>query len=199
MNKLVNFIFSLRKPKLVILAGSGKEIVQQVLKPRFKTTKDVLVIESNLENIEEIKFLIKNSSLPVLALNQTSDVSFEKIKTLVQAMPSQGFLILNFNEEVIGKIKELGFLSFLTFGFDEKADFYASDVKINGGTNFKINYKGNSVPIWLEQSRGEEQIPGVLATAAAATIFGLNLVEVSEALKTPDPPSSFDFGRASKN
>lgn len=190
MNKLVNFIFSLRKPKLVIVSGSNsqriKENIQQVLKPYLKTIKEVLVIESNLENIEEIKFLIKNSSLPVLALNQTSDVSFEKIKTLVQAMPSQGFLILNFNEEVIGKIKELGFLSFLTFGFDERADFSASDIKINGGINFKINYKGNIVPIWLEQSKGEEQIPAALAAAAIGTIFGLNLVEISQALKTPD-------------
>jgi len=187
MNKLVNFIFSLRKPKLIIVSGSNsqkiKENIQQVLKPYLKTIKEVLVIESNLENIEEIKFLMKNSSLPVLTLN---NVPFEKIKAVTGEMPSQGFLILKFDEEIIKRLKEETPLSFLSFGFDERADFSASDIRINGGVNFKINYKGNIVPVWLDKSKGEEQIPFVLETAAVGTVLGLNLIEISQALKTPD-------------
>lgn len=187
MNKISNIIFSLRKPKLVIVSGSNsravKENIQQVLKPYPATIKEALVIENNLENIEEIKFLMKNSSLPVLALN---DVPFEKIKPLINEMPNQGFLILKFNEEIVKRLKEETSLSFLSFGFNERADFSASDININGGVNFKINYKGNIVPVWLEKSKGEEQIPFVLEAAAAGTVLGLNLVEISQAFKTPD-------------
>ena len=70
-----------------------------------------------------------------------------------------------------------------TFGFQEEADFRASDIKINGGLNFKINYKGNTVPVWLEVPFNKEHVYAALATAAAGEVLDLNLVEISEALK----------------
>jgi len=187
MNKISDILFSLRKPKVVIVSGSNsqmvKENIQQVLKPYFTTIKEALVIENNLENIKEIKFLMNNSPLPVLAL---SDVPFEKIKAVINEMPKQGFLILKFDEEIVKRLKEETSVSFLSFGFDKRADFSASDININGGVNFKINHKGNIIPVWLEKSKGEEQIPFVLEAAAVGTVLGLNLIEVSQAFKTPD-------------
>jgi len=190
MNEFSNLFPQEKKSKTIILAGLNtqiiKETTERVLRPYFKNDEEFLVIINNLENTEDVKFLFQKSSFPVLVLNQVSDISVEKIKILAEAMLGQGFLIINSGEETIRQIKEGILVPVLSFGFEEKSDFYASDVKINGGINFKINYKGNSVPIWLEKSKWEEQIIGALAIVAIATVFGLNLVEISEALKTPD-------------
>ena len=190
MDKLSNFFTLLKKPKAIILSGPDsriiKETAERILGPHLKKDEDVLIVENNLESTEEVKIILQKSSFPVLVLNQTGEVSLEKIKALTEAMSGKGFLIVNSDEETIRQIREMSPVPVLSFGFELRSDFYASDIRINGGINFKINHKGSSVPIWLEKSKWEEKMTGALALVAIATVFGFNLVEISEALKTPD-------------
>lgn len=97
-------------------------------------------------------------------------------------LSTKKYLILNFDENSIQKLKEKTSAKILTFGFQEGADFQASDVKQNDRTNLKINHQGNIVPIWLGGTFSQREIYSVLATVAVGTIFGLNLVEISQAL-----------------
>jgi len=99
-------------------------------------------------------------------------------------LPIGRYLILNYDQENIRKIKENNPDKVLTFGFQEGADFRASDLKINGGINFKINYKENIVPFWLKGGDDKNQIYAALAAACVGTIFDLNLVEISQALRS---------------
>jgi len=92
------------------------------------------------------------------------------------------YLILNHDED-IQKLKENNPAKALTFGFQEGADFRASDLKINGGINFKINYKKNVVPVWLIGGRDKNQVYAALAAACVGTIFNLNLVKISQSLR----------------
>jgi len=198
--------FLLKKPKTVIVLGNGracaKEAIFQVLRDHFKIPKEILIFDSDLKNakeIEKINFLIKNSSLPILVITHFSDIPPDKdffasekeetkeIRKLAKSMPSFGYLVLNFDDETVREIKDETNLNEITFGFQERADFYASDIKINGGTNFKINYKGNVVPAWLNRTFGKEQIYSALAAAVVGTIFDLNLVEISQSLKNYKP------------
>jgi len=198
---MLNFISKLkflsRRPKVVVVTGNGrqtaKEAIFQVLSSHFKVGQEVLILETDLQDVEEIKFYLKNSSLPVLVVSHLGDIppdkiffageKNEKIRKLAKTMPSQGFLVLNFDDETVREIKDVTNLNELTFGFQERTDFKASDIKLNGGTNFKINYKGYVVPVWLDKLFGKEQIYSALAAASCGSIFGLNLVEVSQALK----------------
>lgn len=163
---------------------------------------------------EKLKFLIKHSSLPILVVTHVGDIPFDKpsqvlsnkiwegkdffageiektieIRKLAKSLPSRGYLILNFDDETVREIKDETNLRELSFGFQEGADFQATDIKLNNGTNFKINYKGSIVPVWLAPTPkfgvgvGKEQIYSALAATAVGTIFGLNLVEISQALK----------------
>ncbi len=193
----IKFIF--KKPKVVIVTGEGracvKEAIFQVLKQYFNVGKEILIFDSDLENTEEFNFLIKNSSLPILVVSHISDIPSDKdffagdrektaeIQKIAKAMPASGFLVLNFDDEMFRELNTLTNLKTLTFGFQEGADFRVSDVKLNHGTNFKINYKGNIVPVWLEKVFGKKQIYSALAATCVGTIFDLNLVEISQALK----------------
>jgi len=93
------------------------------------------------------------------------------------------YLVLN-GDELADRPRREG-LSTLTFGFQQGADFQVSDLRQNGCgyLNFKINHKGSIVPFWLEKYSGKEQIYAALTAIAVGTIFGLNLVEISQALK----------------
>ncbi len=160
--------------------------------------KEILICEVNLENsgiFEDFKFLIRKSQLPILIITHFGDIPPDKdffagerkdmaqIKKLAKILPHYGHLILNFDDETVREIKEETNLKEITFGFQEGADFRATDINLNPGTNFKINYKGNTVPIWLEKIFGKEQIYSALGAAVVGTIFGLNLVEISNILK----------------
>lgn len=74
----------------------------------------------------------------------------------------------------------------ITFGFQWNADFQVSDIKQTSDyTNFKINYQGNVVPIWLDGAFAQKEISAVLTAIIIGTIFNLNLVEISQKLKSP--------------
>jgi len=176
--------------KTVVIFGENSETIkhalEKILKPHLQEKEEVLTIEGNLENIEEIRSSFQGSSFLVLVLNQLKDFSIEKIKPVVEAMAGQGFLLVNSEKQTIGQMKGSISVPVLSFGLEEGLDFYASDLKVNGGINFKMNYLGKSVPIWLEKSKWGDKMSGALAVVAVATVFGLNLVEISEALKGPD-------------
>lgn len=189
MDLLSKLKFILRKPRLIVAVGSGrasdKEAILQVLKQYPRTAGNILVSESDLkspQDAEELKFLIHNSSLFVLALSHVEGTT-EKIQNLSKITPTQAWFVLNSDEDAVRETVNDTDWKILTFGFQEKSDIRATDVNVNGGTNFKINYKGSTVPVWLEQSLAREEIYPVLAGVCVGIIFGLNLIEISRALK----------------
>ena len=188
--------FLWRKPKVILVAGEKrkpiKEAIEQVLKQYSRARKDTSLFEADLKGekeIEKFKFLAKKSSLFVLVVGYLSDFPKERenIEELVKILPPQSRLVLNFDEEAIKGIKSKANLEETTFGFEEGADFRASDINFSDGANFKINYKGNAVPVWLEKVFEKERISSVLAAVCVAAIFDLNLVEISQALKNYRP------------
>lgn len=202
MNFLSKIKFLLKKPKVIIVTGEGragaKEAIFQVLKPYFKIGDEILILEADLTNSSDLvrnSVFLERSPLPVLVVTQIGDIPFDKnffagerektlsIRKLSKFLPSHGHLILNFDDETVREIKDETNLKEITFGFQEGADFQVSDIKLNSGTNFKLNYKGNIVPVWLERVFGKEQIYSALAAAVVGTILDLNLVEISQALK----------------
>ncbi len=202
MNIFTKIKFFWRKPKVVIIAGNGrqaaKEAIWQVLSRYFKIGKDVLIFEAEPEDAEKLKFLIKKSSAPVLVVTHIGGIPSEsdrdfftgdkektiEFRKLAKILPTYGFLVLNFDDEAVREIKNETNSKELTFGFQEGADFQATDINVQeNNTNFKINYKGNVVPFWLEKPFGKEQIYAALSAAAVGTAFNLNLIEISQALK----------------
>ncbi|MDP2967140.1 MAG: Mur ligase family protein [bacterium] len=198
MNKIFNKIkFFLRKPKVVIVIGESeenksssspfavarerqkmvKEAIFQVLKQYFKLDKDVLIFETEEKEINKFAFYLKNSKLPILVITGINDIY------LVKNLPVNTHFVLNYDDEKAKEINNLDNFKTMKFGFKEENDIFVSDIKENGGTNFKVNYDGKSVPFWLDGLLGQEQIYAILAAISVGTILGLNLVEISQSFK----------------
>jgi UDP-N-acetylmuramyl pentapeptide synthase len=197
MNK---FSFFFKRPKVVVVAGNGracaKEAIFQILKPHFRVGKEILLLDAD----KKCEFFLKRSNLPILVVTHVGEYHTDKelfaeepaavseAEKLAAVLPKRGFLILNFDDETVRELKNHTPTHSLTFGFGTKADIRATDVVLTHlpdiGINFKINYQGNTVPIWLEKTFGKEQVYSALAAAVTGELLDLNLVEISEALKT---------------
>ena len=152
MNIVEKIKFTLQKPKVIVLANGNQELVKKAIS---------LVLKHSLKFQREV-FITDRQEIADLSIGR--------------------YLILNYDEGNTQKIKEKNPDTVLTFGFQPGADFRASDLKINGGINFKINYKENVVPVWLKESGDKNQVYATLAAACVGTIFDLNLVEISQSL-----------------
>ena len=201
-------IFLLKRPEIIIVIGRGSktatEAIFQTLKQfkrvgkRISLNNDILIFDLETKNIEKFKFFIKKSRKAVLIITHIGDVppdvnffDGEKIKgleELVGSLKSKDSLILNFDDETVRGLKSKSEADLFTFGFQEMANFQATDYVITQfpsiGINFKINFQGNVIPVWLKGIFGKEQVYSVLACSACGHAFGLNLLEVSRALKS---------------
>jgi len=157
MNILEKIILLFKKPRIVVLAENDREriegIAATIAGSRFRIQREVLFA-----------------------------ADLEKTK-----LSSRECLVYNFDKEGLRKIREKApETKLLTFGFQEGADFQASDLRQgeeDKSSSFKINYQGKIVPVWLEGSPTREEIYSVLAASAIGVLLGLNLVEISQALK----------------
>jgi len=229
MNIFDKLKFIFKRPKVVIVTGEGRACAAEAIRKVLKQDKNkILIIEAEPQKVDDLEFLVKKSSLPILVVTHIGDIPVDPVRNpdrisstnpplkrylnreisngvdkdffagprektkeiikLAKILPTQGFLILNFDDETVREIKDTNPSTtpshILTFGFQEGADFLASDIILNTGTNFKINYKGNIVPVWLEKLFGKEQIYSALAAAGVGVIFDLNLVEISQSFQS---------------
>ncbi|MFA5878010.1 MAG: Mur ligase family protein [Candidatus Staskawiczbacteria bacterium] len=198
--------------------GRTSDMIWQVLSTSFIVKKfvnkipnlfdvasnEVFIIETDFKNEVLSKSLVdlaKSSELAILIATNTGEMIADadqivgnkedatKINNFIPTMPSNSYLILNFDDPEVKKAGDGNNIKTITFGFQEGADLKASDVHTNTGTNYKINYKGNTIPIWQEKLFGKEYIYGGLAVGCVGIALGLNFVEISAKLKGCEPYS----------
>jgi UDP-N-acetylmuramoyl-tripeptide--D-alanyl-D-alanine ligase len=202
MNLIKKIIFIFKRPSLVLVTGKGRscaaQAVTQALNPYSEKGK-IKIFESDLSEPRDVKkfsFLLRRSKLPILVVTHIGDIPADKdffagerketvqIRKLAKILPKRAYLILNFDDETVREIGNESSAQSLTYGFQKRADFRASDINLNlTGTNFKINYDGNIVPFWLKNIFGKEQIYSVLTAICLGVVKNVNMVEISQALK----------------
>ena len=207
MSFLSKVNFSLKRPKIIIIIGNDRvcatEAVYQALGENLKVKKitdkedlpflkkdEILIFQTSFPDIscfKKLEFLIKKSSLPILIITHLTDTSLstktQEIAELIKALPIFGYLVLNSDDEAVREINGFSNLNALTFGLREASGFQASDIKINDGINFKLNYKGNIIPVRLPYLFEKEQIYPILAVFCVVIILNLNLIKITENLK----------------
>ena len=171
---------------------------------------EILVLEYGADrprDIEKLTRIVQPQIGVVTALGEMpvhvefysglEEVAKEKAK-LIQALPSDGLAILNHDDEVIYDMKDLIKATVKTFGFEKNADIRASDTSyfidngnyglLGAGISFKLGYEKNIIPFRLANALGRHQIYAALAATAAGLYFGMNLVEISQALEKMEFP-----------
>ncbi len=154
--------------------------------------RGIIVIPSCEEELLNMLKIIPNHKIKAIIFNSTKELpedystpaasrSFETAKSILGKKAHKNIFLINIDD---GELKRVANSGSLTFGFDEKARLRASDIMIGGeGTNFKLNFEGKVIPVWLNKIFGREQIYASLVAIGTAFIFGINPLEASQNLK----------------
>ncbi|MDP3948426.1 MAG: Mur ligase family protein [bacterium] len=120
------------------------------------------------------------------------EVAREKSR-LIEQLPSAGFAILNYDDETVMSLKDRTRAHVVTFGFQRGAETrimnFGNAVEEGkpAGISFKMEYGGSSVPVKINGAIGRVQAYAAGAAATVGLIFGINLIKISEALKSYKP------------
>jgi UDP-N-acetylmuramoyl-tripeptide--D-alanyl-D-alanine ligase len=173
---------------------------KKLLLARDKNYPEVLVLEMGADKPGDIEYLTEIAPCKVGVLTFISHAHTEFFKTIkkiaqekriiISHLKQDGFAVMNFDNEMVMQNIVATKAEVLTYGFKEGADLRATDVNLikdaqtgwPSGLNFKVLYKGNVVPVFLPGVISKSSISAALAGLAVGTIFGVNLVEGSQAL-----------------
>jgi UDP-N-acetylmuramoyl-tripeptide--D-alanyl-D-alanine ligase len=176
----------------------------KLLAHRAADYPEILVLEMGADKPGDIAYLTDIAPCKVGVLTYISHAHTEYFKTLKKIAQEKRVIVSHLNEDnfaVVNFDNELAMQNsktkaeFISFGFNEGADFQATDVNIicdentgwPSGLNFKVNHKGSFVPVYLPGAVAEHLIPAALAGMAIGHIFGVNLVDAAAALRALAP------------
>ncbi len=98
---------------------------------------------------------------------------------LLEALPSDGRAILNFDDSRVIKMAEKAGCPIISYGSSKFFDFYASNIKVTKkGTSFEVNFKENKKLIKKKinlQLLGEHFAQEAMAALATARVLGVSL------------------------
>jgi len=174
---------------------------------------EILILEMGADRPGDIKYLtgfiksnigiITDVSLSHIEFfKNINEISKEK-GTLVRELKENNLAIINIDNSNVAKLKEQIKTNLITIGFSKEADMQATDpafvysdendnLNIKNreikGLSFKLNYKGTTIPVRLNNVLAKHQIYATLAATATGVSLGLNLVEIGAALENFSSP-----------
>lgn len=175
-----------------------------LLKLIYVNYPQVLVLELSSDRPGDIAYLVNllgNINVGVVTAIGISHLEFfsnpenlakEKL-FLIKKLHQKSAAVLNFDSPRVFEGQSQTKAEVMGYGFNPQAQVLASDFQLirsegSWGVNFKLHYQGTVVPFFLPKALGKPAVYASLAAAAVGLRFGLNLVEVSEALKFFTPP-----------
>lgn len=177
---------------------------------------EYLVLEMGADKPNDLSYLLKIAPNQVGVLTAISPVhlsNFENLDQLknekykvIRNLKEKGTAILNNDDEEVIKIIPEIKGELITYGIETDAVIKAQDIAYSGleqalcdpqsqwdcnewGTSFTVSYKEDKIPIFLLNALGKQHVYAALAAVAVGISQNMNLVEISNALKTyiPEP------------
>jgi len=185
----------------------------RILFPKRSAYPEILVLEYGADRPGDLRYLLEVARPNISVITAVGDmpvhvefyagpeeVAREKSR-LIECLPAAGFAILNYDDETVMDLKDRTRAHLMTFGFAKGAETQVVTFENRSeedpstslgarkplGIAFKLEYGGNSVPVRLEGIFGKAQAYASAAAAAVGLIFGMNLIKISEALRSYRP------------
>ena len=173
---------------------------------RQRKYPEILVLEMAVDRPGDMNYLTNLAPCKIGVITGIGPVHLEFFKTIerivreksvmISHLDKNGWAILNCDNEYVAEMDKLTRARIITYGIiNNNADIKASEIIVseseNGkisGLSFKLSYKGSTVPVLLPNILGEHLIYAALSAAAIGQVYGLNLVDIAQALKTFKAP-----------
>lgn len=177
-------------------------LVMIILKTNYPK---ILILEMGADKPDDIQYLIGFVPIKIGVLTAIGefpvhleffpekDRLIEEKAALIKSLPQNGLAVLNYDDLSVRMMRDnvpRG-VKIVNYGFGQGADLRIMnyELKIHNleeedfGISFKLEYERSLVPIRLKKCLGKQQAYAAAAAAAVGLNFGLNLVDISVALK----------------
>jgi UDP-N-acetylmuramoyl-tripeptide--D-alanyl-D-alanine ligase len=176
------FVWPHQYPEWLILeVGVGKP--DDMKKTASWLFTDAVIITARGETPPHIEFFSSHKHL------------VEEKSQLIKTLKSDGLLVLNADDKIVLEMKTKSKCRSVTYGFEEGADILGSDDKIffndknePAGVIFRVDEKGNSLPVIIEGVFGRNHIYASLAALALSSGLKFNMLDAANSLKNYDVP-----------
>ena len=179
----------------------------RLLLKRDEEYPEILVLEMAANQPGDIEKLLQITTCHIGLVTAVSPAHLKFFKTVkkvaqekrlvVSHLKKTDYAILNRDDVEVFDMAKKTDAEVVTFGFHPEADVRTSDMSVRlssddkkwpEGIYFKVIYKGSIVPMYLPGIIGEHSVYRASAAIAIALVFGMNLVEISTALKNVSMP-----------
>jgi len=189
---------SISKWLLIIFSGI------KLILTKDKNYPDIIILEMGADRPGNIKYLTDLAPCKIGILTNISQSHIEyfgSIKKILKEkeiilthLKKKGFAVLNGDDENIRSVKGKIKCDSITYGFGDDVDVRAIELDVDNsiiagkktsikGINFKVQHKGNIVPVTLPHILGKQHIYAALAGVAVGVANGMNVIDISEALR----------------
>lgn len=180
--------------------------VLKMLIIRDKNYPEVLVLEMGIDRPGDMDYLNSIVKCQIGVVTAVGSVHLEYFKNknalqkekakLIASVVKDGWSIVNYDDEETRKMMDISKARIISYGFDKQAKLVASDLIFSygdggdkfQGISFKLSYNGANVPVHIPDALGRGVVYSALAGAAVGLSHGMNLLEISQALKNYKSP-----------
>ena len=171
----------------------------------FPKYPEVLVLELGVDRAGDMKYfmsfiepkvgIVTNVSHSHIEFFKTVENIAKEKKVLTDSVMSDGFAILNADDESTVSMRQSTLAQVLLFGQNENANVSFSNLIYNyddgkpAGISFKLSYEGNTIPIRLRNILAKHYVYAALAAIATGVTFKMNLFDIAKALESFRSPA----------
>lgn len=163
------------------------------------TYPEMLILEMGVDHPGDMDYLtsIAKPSRAIITrlgrahaefFSSVNELHQEKLK-LARALSEDGILIYNFEDEILRSACSDFKVRMISYGVSVGADVQATNISLHisidtteVGMTFKLEYDGSVVPVFIPGLISRPSLLAALAAAAIGFSYGLNGIEVSDAL-----------------
>ncbi|MBD3360917.1 hypothetical protein GF366_03900 [Candidatus Peregrinibacteria bacterium] len=162
----------------------------------FRDHSEVLLLEFGVDKPRDMDFLLSVARPDISVMTNIAPVHldegqftdekhiFGEKRKMVDKMKKSGLAILNIDNPYLGYLaKERGGKNTITFGIDEKADFYATDfVQSIDGISFVLNHRRKRYEV-VSGVLGEHQVYVLIPALICASVMGMEIIDAISSLQ----------------
>ncbi len=173
---------------------------------------EILVLEMGADKPGDIRYLTQLAPCRVGVITALGPVHLELFGTMeklvrekhqiVMHLKKEDTAVLNADDQLVMSVRDKLKSKAITFGFTESANVRATEVDVSAGPSadpwvdvqikglsFKIVYNGSIIPVFVPSVLGEHQVYIALAAASVGLAFGMNMADISAALRNYSSPA----------
>lgn len=168
---------------------------------------EILVLEMGVDNPGDMDYLRSFIPVDVAVITNISNSHLEQFKTIekiakekfkiAKDLSRDGLVVLNIDNHQVQEMyrnKYKNNSNVFLFGFTDESEVRAVDVNFSyrnedfSGINFKLQYEGKIIPVWLPNIVARHHIYAALAGVCVGVYFKISLMDISKSLEMFSSP-----------